>query len=187
MEVQIAKLEKWLSEYRADYFSKLNPPATDDEINKLEQITGSKIPTDLKKLYQWRNGKEIVDNLVSDDEVENELCLLTGTFFMPIASIIKFIKEDYYINMENGEGWKDKGWIPFMNNFSGIDILFNLKSGKVLVYDNAFGYENEEDLEESDIYPNIETWFDTVLKELYTNNFEEWEDYYGIVESRKDS
>ena len=53
-----SNIEKWLSENASTIFSSLNPPATDEQLSKIESYYKVKLPADLIALYKAHNGQD---------------------------------------------------------------------------------------------------------------------------------
>lgn len=53
----LARLDAWYSEHlRADKY-RFNPPASESDIDRLEALTGVKLPPSYRQLYRWHNGE----------------------------------------------------------------------------------------------------------------------------------
>jgi cell wall assembly regulator SMI1 len=89
MEQDLERIEKWLKENAQKIFDhSLQEPATENEINELENIIGKSLPVDFKALYLWHNGL---------DDQENFGSLFYGMDFFPINRMI----EEYLYRKEN--------------------------------------------------------------------------------------
>ena len=53
----IVRMDNWLRDNRADYYSMLLPGAADGTLTEFEQRFSLRLPDDFRTLYQWRNGQ----------------------------------------------------------------------------------------------------------------------------------
>jgi cell wall assembly regulator SMI1 len=108
----------------------LNPPATDQDLERLEALVSAKLPDDFRALYKMANGQQNV----------NEPFFLYGYEFMSLRQIEntwQIMKETYdthpdFQNEEEAQGpvrtlWWHPMWIPFADVESGdyycLDLL----------------------------------------------------------------
>lgn len=59
MKEIIQKRNKYLSKLRPEYYSELNEPLDDSQLDKLEEYYKIEIPKDLRTLYKWKNGQKL--------------------------------------------------------------------------------------------------------------------------------
>lgn len=89
MEQDFEKIEGWLGENAQKILNhSLQMPATENELNDLEETIGKRLPSDFKALYLWHNGLDDQDNFGS---------LFYGMDFFPVSRII----EEYLYKKEN--------------------------------------------------------------------------------------
>ena len=56
----IQALDAWLREHRPDYCSALRPPLSDTDLAGFETQFGIQFSSDIRALYQWKNGQTAV-------------------------------------------------------------------------------------------------------------------------------
>lgn len=137
----IERLDTWLRENRPDYYAKLNPGISDEELNTLEAKLGVALPEEFNSLHRWRDGQSSrnfksfyynytlmdADDIAETVKVNNEL-LEAGDFKLP--------------------DWWDPRWIPFLSNGSGdnycIDMAGSFGGVKGQVLEFNHDYESRE-------------------------------------------
>lgn len=132
MEYEIKFLDKNIKENRPHYYQKLNNGLSENEIDQLEEQYDIELPQDIKELYQWKNGQEM---LCFDAFVNNSM-------FTPLEQVLKtnkklsqMIGNDFEI-----ENWWNKNWLPIFHNGGGdyicydIDGIFNGQKGQILLF-----------------------------------------------------
>jgi len=125
----ISEIDSWLSTHRPQYYSKLLPGLTKQEIEALELSIGYKLPEAFCQFFAWKNGQ-------LDCEVGifiNNLFLLNAA---GIAEEVTFFREE----LSDQPEWFHRAWIPFMRNYQG-DVLcidmegsFGGRPGQVLMF-----------------------------------------------------
>lgn len=107
----IQRLDAWLQENRPEYYTRLNPGVTDEEITSLETFLGWKLPEDFIALYKWKDGST---SLYFEAET-----LYDAWHFLPIENV-KFcwsglnaaiLTDEYF-----PKNWWKKSWIPYLEN-----------------------------------------------------------------------
>ena len=114
----LSKLDDWLKENRPDFYSHLQPPATEQELLSFEKKIGQIIPQAFKDLYKWKNGQK--GTVVS---------FFQNYMFLPLSDV-----EDYWSDLStmakagefDSENWWKKEWIPFLSNGGGDLLCLNL-------------------------------------------------------------
>ncbi len=59
MDELIQKLDKYLLTLRPKYYSKLDEPLGDSQLDRSEEYYKIEIPNDLRTLYKWKNGQKV--------------------------------------------------------------------------------------------------------------------------------
>lgn len=162
MKDLIADLDEWLRAHRADLLPKLNPPATDSELADLERVVGMPLPPDFRTLLRWHNGQP--------DDVFDTFHPLTNEMLVSSQAMVRTI-QDMRSLAQYGDikpsSWSSS-WIPFMHNGGGDFSCLDAETGAVI-------YRNHESQAPAKTHPNLKHWLSTLVGELSTNNFPEWD------------
>ncbi|MBI1423402.1 MAG: hypothetical protein GC149_08055 [Gammaproteobacteria bacterium] len=159
MDHLITQLDCWLRDHRSDYYKELNPPATNEELEMLEEVAGAPIPADFKKLLLWKNGQ-------SSDCVST-FHPLTNEMFVSTSHMLNNMREmKELVQYGDIQVWED-GWAPFMDNGGGDVTCIDFKTGEIITRDH--------ETEELTRLSSLHDWMTALLKELSTNNFDEWD------------
>ncbi|WP_336690747.1 MULTISPECIES: SMI1/KNR4 family protein [unclassified Chryseobacterium] len=97
MDETIEKLNQYLSVLRPEFYSQLNNPLTDEQIDTLEDYYKLQIPTDLRILYKWKNGQ----NMNCYDSFVN------NSMFIPLNQALFDASE---LNMMIGTDFEIENW-----------------------------------------------------------------------------
>lgn len=54
----IARLDKWFADHLDPLQYRFNPPATEAELDRLEELVGRKLPVSYRQLYLWHDGED---------------------------------------------------------------------------------------------------------------------------------
>lgn len=85
MQNNLQRIEQWLSQHAAKIKQdSLNPPATLQQLNELEQLIKQSLPEDFKALYLWHNGLSDERNLGN---------LFYAMDFFPIEQVIEQVHQ----------------------------------------------------------------------------------------------
>lgn len=119
MERIIETLNSHIQKLRPEFYSNLNPPLDDHDIQSLERKYNIQIPEDLKILYLWKNGQE---SGCYEAFVNNSM-------FIPLEEALEIAQEltgmiETDFEMEN---WWNENWIPVFHNGGGSYICYDLK------------------------------------------------------------
>ncbi|WP_300675339.1 SMI1/KNR4 family protein [Soonwooa sp.] len=171
MKEKIQRLEKYLSKLRPEYYSQLNEPLDDDQLNKLEEYYKIKIPLDLRTLYKWKNG-------------QNSNCyeaFVNNSGFVPLhqalhdaSELTSMIGFDFEI-----ENWWNKNWIPIFQNGGGDSICYDLggvftgQEGQLIEFWHA---DNDRNV----ISPTMEAFFDKIIEFYENKGSNEFDEYFKV-------
>lgn len=114
----IARVDKWLRDNRADYYSSLLPGTTNEAIAELEERFSLRLPDDFRTLYRWRNGqpaKEFAS--FQDNRMFASLNDISKTKDM-LDGMIGYDFED--------PKWWRRSWVPFLANGGGDHLCIDL-------------------------------------------------------------
>ncbi len=123
----IKRLDTWLRENRAGYYSQLLPALTDEKIIEFEEALGVSLPPDFKLFYKWKNGQPSGNY----DSFIFNLTLMPDQEILEAVQIGKELLECGDFDREN---WWSSKWIPFLSNGGGNHYCLDLEgtfSGKV--------------------------------------------------------
>lgn len=128
MKQQWERLEAWLKANDPALLADLNPPASDADIQELEQKIGAKLPADFiecLKVHNGQGGKAVwlfdgneflsTRNILMSWSVWTDL-LEDGDFDSRVSSPDDGIQSE----------WWTKGWIPFATNGGGDYLCLDL-------------------------------------------------------------
>lgn len=159
----ITRLDRWLRDNRAEYYSHLQPGVTDDLLTAFEQRFSLKLPTDFRALYRWRNG-----------QAANEF----GSFqhnrmfsaLEEIADTKEMLDEMIGADFKDPKWWRC-GWVPFLSNGGGDHLCLDLitedgsNPGQLI----AFWHDWEE---RSIEYPNFTVWLTELVQSMEDGTLE---------------
>lgn len=151
----IARLDAWLANNRPDYYAKLNPGLTDEELTTLENSLNVTLPEEFRILYRWRNGQSNEDyealafrmTLMPVDAVQSNWEMLTG-----------LQKEGVF---DEAFTWNAR-WVPFLENGSGDYLCVDTEGcfggpvGQVIVYQH-------DDYRRAMIASSLRTWLEALV------------------------
>ncbi len=167
----IEKLDKLLAELRPEYYSALNEPLNDFQINKLEEAYGVKIPGNLRALYKWKNGQnpDCVESFV------NNSMFVSLEHALYIASELnEMIGSDFEL-----ENWWNEKWIPVFENGGGDSICCDLSGtftgieGQLIEFWHA---DNDRNV----ISPTLEAFLSKVIDFYETKDKDEFDEYFEV-------
>jgi cell wall assembly regulator SMI1 len=155
MQKLLAILDSNLKTKRPDFYSKLNPALTGEQISELENKFHFTLPDALKEIYKWKNGQR--DDCYSG--------FISNSMFMPLENVFRskeimdgMIGYDFEI-----ENWWNKNWFPIFDNGSGDTIcydnegIFTGQQGQMLEFRHA---DNDRNV----IFPDLFTFFEAIVK-----------------------
>jgi len=171
MEDLINKLDNQLSVLRPDYYKTLNGPLNNSEIELLEEKYKIQIPSNLKKLYKWKNG-------------QNQNCyeaFVNNAMFMSLEDVLEAAEEftsmigsDFEI-----ENWWNENWLPIFHNGGGSYICYDLggiftgKKGQMIEYWNK---DNDRNI----IAGNLEDFINQIIIYYSNTKSNDFDEYFKI-------
>ena len=169
MEDQLAALDNCLRTLRPEFYSALNEPVSEAEVQTLEAKFNTKLPEDLKLLYRWKNGQ---DQACYDVFVNNSVFLPLEEALDITSELTTMIGLDFEI-----ENWWNENWIPIFNNGGGDLIcydcqgIFTGNAGQLIEFWHA---DNDRNV----IAPNLES-FIAAINHFYktTGDDKDFEEY----------
>lgn len=171
MKNQLEVLDNYLRKFRPDFYSNLNEPLKDKEIQALEKKFKITIPSDLKELYKWKNGQSCFDSFVNN------------SMFMTLEEALASAQEctsmiGYDFDIDN---WWNEHWIPIFHNGGGDHICYDIggvftgEQGQLIEFWHA---DNDRNI----IAPNLKGFIESINK-IYK---EAEEQEYSIIEDIKE-
>ena len=152
----LLRMDRWLSEQRADYYSSLLPGASESLLADFEDRFSLRLPEDFRALYRWRNG-----------QARNEFASLQENWgFSPLETIAqaKTTLDEMIGHDFDDPGWWRRGWVPFLANGGGDHLCLDLdaESGATFGHVICFWHDDEDrDVE----FQSVADW----LRELVTS------------------
>ena len=142
MENLLERLEQWLRLNRPDYFSRLQPGLTLEEITEISAPLGFKLPDEVIKLYQWHNGTLgfydeffiIYRFATLKDAVERTLEMRESTAEYPLGvpdESDEFYSTGWNIGFPNHYDWQDNWFSIF---FEVKDTIASMISSSSLTH-----------------------------------------------------
>lgn len=181
------RFEGWLSEHWPDGLASLNPPATDEQIQRLQEALGRTLPDDYVACLKIHNGQATNgggmfdgSEFLSTDEILAQWTvwkeLLDGGDFADIKSDpASGIRDD----------WWNAGWIPFTHNGGGDHLCLDLvpeTSGSLGQVITMWHDSGEREL----VAPNFENWFKSYIKQVFSGAIVYSDEYGGLI-NREDA
>lgn len=167
----LQKLDSYLSALRPEFYSNLNAPLTDDQLDQLEELYSMKIPNDLRILYQWKNGQQAD---CYEAFVNNSMFIPLPQALHDASALTAMIGFDFEI-----ENWWNEKWIPIFDNGSGDKICYDLggiftgQPGQLIEYWHA-------DHDRNIITPTLESLIRRIMNFYETKPKEAYDEYFEI-------
>ncbi len=170
MERILEILNSHIQKLRPEFYSNLNAPLDDHDIQHFERKYNIQIPEDLKILYLWKNGQE---SSCYEAFVNNSM-------FIPLEEALEIAQEltgmigtDF--EMEN---WWNENWIPVFHNGGGSYICYDLRGiftgnkGQILQFWNR---DNDRNVIASSL-----THFLNQLSRYYEEQSGEFDEFFTV-------
>lgn len=176
------RFERWLSKNWPDGLDDLNPPASDDEIAKLEEALGTRLPADFVACLKVHNGqKSMAGGLFDNSEFLSVEAILDqwqvwkdlldgGDFDGVTSDADRGVKND----------WWNARWIPFTHNGGGDHYCLDLDPaeggghGQVITMWHDAG-------EREVLATSFKNWFRSYVDEVVDGQYAYSDDYGGLV------
>jgi len=149
-----AKIDDWLSVHRPEYFSLLNPPASDYLFGALRSTAGIELPDPVKRFYEWHDGQQAG----TFDQLFLNLTFMT---LMEIATTHQMHQHVSVFDQWSEEHWQPC-WVPFLSNGGGDYLCIATESFRDIPAGSVLWFDHET-TDRDIIYNN----FKTFLKDLY--------------------
>lgn len=171
MNELLQELGKHIKNLRPEYYSALNQPLTDSEIDNLEKQFKIELPLDLQALYKWKNGQ--ADNCY-DAFVNNSMFSPLNQVFDTAQNLTSMIGFDFKI-----ENWWNEKWLPIFHNGGGNYICYDLggiftgQQGQLIEFWNTDNSRNV-------IAPNLDTFIQTLINYFDTTPAADFNEFFSI-------
>ncbi len=159
----ISRMDRWLATNRPDFYSLLQPGATDAELDAFEARLSIKLPEAFRQLYRWRNGQ---------DPGSSKPIQLNRTVSMleEIASAKEELDSLIGCDFEDPKYWR-RGWLPFLHNGAGSHLCLDLAAedggevGQLIAF-----WKRDQDRPVE--YPSIEAWLADLVTSMENGTLE---------------
>ena len=123
MNTSLAQFEAWLSSQRPAFLQQLNPAASSDELDSLQQILPCSIPGEFCDYLSWRDGQPIdSETLYNNKRLMSLRRILSATEILnSCTSAGEFPSDNWWLNT----------WLPFAEDGGGNHIVLDCKTGLV--------------------------------------------------------
>lgn len=125
LEDLIQRLDAWLRTNHPSFYAQLAPGLSDAELLEWENSLGLTLPNDFKLFYKWKNGQ-----VEPDDSLVFSLGLMQAD---AIVDFYQMMTQDLHNTFWSEYAWQ-KGWIPFLNDYTANRYCIDLKgstNGKI--------------------------------------------------------
>jgi cell wall assembly regulator SMI1 len=171
MQALLNRLDSYIAEKRAAYYTTLQPGLSAAEIADLEKQFNVTLPADLRALYQWKNGQH-------SDSYE---AFVNNSMFVPLKNALETAREltamigsDFDL-----ENFWHPAWIPLFDNGGGDYICYDTAGvftgikGQLIEFWHA---DNDRDT----IAPDL-TSFITSINQLYlSTDAADFDEYFEV-------
>ncbi len=165
----LQQLDLNLKNLRPEYYSELNQPLNDLEIDILEENYQIKLPTNIRELYKWKNGQK--QNCY--------LALVNNSMFLSLEQSLEIAKKNTaMIGLDfEIENWWNEKWIPIFHNGNGDYICYDLEGvftglcGQLIEFWHA-------DYDRNVISPSIDIFIQTL--NIYLESNAVFDEFYSI-------
>jgi cell wall assembly regulator SMI1 len=163
VEQLIARMDRWLSANRPDYYALLQPGVSDAELDMFESKFAVKLPEAFRQLYRWRNGQDAASCHAIQDN--RSFCALED-----VAETKAMFDGMIGMDFENPRYWR-RAWIPFLHNGGGSYLCLDLaaeeggESGQLI----AFWKQDQDRPVE---FASMEAWLQALVASMEDGTLE---------------
>jgi cell wall assembly regulator SMI1 len=161
------RVESWLATNAPDVLNNLQPGASDEQIQQLEESLGIEVPEDVKQLYRLHNGQAV-----------GTPGFLRGNEFLSLEKIVDDWRGWIEINGEfetEGIYWNPK-WLPLAHN-GGAYICVDLDS-EIGDVGRLIQARHEHIPEIEVVASSLRSWLEKFADELHAGVYEYYEGVY---------
>jgi cell wall assembly regulator SMI1/predicted DNA-binding WGR domain protein len=155
----LARLDKWLSANRPDYYGKLIRGASPKDLDTFEKNFQLQLPSGFRELYQWRNGQ---DPNCSASLQHNWMFSRLEDLSDSKQTLDGMIGFDF-----DDPKWWRRGWVPFLSNGGGDHLCLDLTAedggapGQLLTFYHDWEKRAVE-------YPSLHAWLTDLVESMET-------------------
>jgi cell wall assembly regulator SMI1/predicted DNA-binding WGR domain protein len=153
----LARMDKWLSANRSEYYGKLRRGASHQDLEAFEKKFQLQLPPGFRELYQWRNGQDPnCSASLQDNWMFSRLQDLSDSKDT-LDGMIGFDFED--------PKWWRRGWVPFLSNGGGDHLCVDLAAedggapGQLLTFYHDWEKRTVE-------YPSFQAWLAGLVESM---------------------
>src|SRR4051812_9635367 len=156
MDDLVERLDKWLAENRPDYYSKLEPGLSGEELADLEATLEVALPPEMRALLMWRNGQ----NARNSHSIYHNYMFIGSDDIADIFAMNNDMLDNEEFDKAN---WWHHGWVPFLDNGAGdyycVDFAgsFDGVPGQVLEFNHDYEGRTIQ-------YPSLRQWLETLVQ-----------------------
>lgn len=169
MQNQLEILDSYLKNLRPEFYSELNNPLTENEIQALEESYNITLPADLRELYKWKDGQKCSDSFVNN------------SMFMSLEAVLDSAKEmtEMIGNDFDIENWWNESWLPIFHNGGGDHICYDMggtftdQKGQLIEF---WHVDNDRDV----IAPNLRSFIEAINQFYQTKAATDYDEYFEI-------
>lgn len=185
MQALWTRYKQWLEQHWPEALAALNPPASDEDIARMEQVLGAPLPADYIASLKIHNG----------ERAGPAFGLFRGDEYLPVDSVLsnwacwKELCDKGVFDENSSDGgstvsslWWHTGWIPFSHDGSGNFLCVDTAPGR----DGAGGQIIQmwhDDDGRPVVAADFGSWFSEYVDGLYTGKYVR-SLTYGILESK---
>ncbi len=149
LQETFTSLKLYYEQHYPEISETLNPPATDKELDDLEEIIGIKLPNDFRQLYKIANGQKNSDQSFFQEGYE--FLSIKGIVYQ--WEILKglYDSEEMFREVDNNKGvileaWWRPEWIPFGYMISGDLYCLDLSPGDKGVHGQIIEFIHDDSI-----------------------------------------
>ncbi len=158
-EELVQHLDAELSASRPDYYSRLQPGASEEQLDALESVLPQGLPGAFRSLYRWKNGQP---------EYPFESLYGNRSFLSleEIGEIKQMLDGMIGYDFDDPKYWR-RGWVPFLHNGGGSYLCLDLLAedggdpGQLIAF---WKQDSDRPIE----YPDLRAWIQAVIQEQST-------------------
>lgn len=126
----IERIARWLCEHRPDYYARLQPGASDPEMDAFEAEFAVVLPEAFRALYRWRDGQPPTES----GSFQNNWMFAS---LSDVSQTKRMLDGMIGYDFEDPQWWR-RGWVPFLSNGGGDHLCLDLEpeaqEGRVFVF-----------------------------------------------------
>ena len=182
MEKLFARFTDWLGINHPEGLEVLNPPATDDDIQKLEAVLGFSLPEDLAQALKIHNGQNPVSGplLPGGEFLSTKAIAEQWTIWKGLVDegTFKDIRSEPERGIKND--WWNIKWIPVTHDGGGNHSCIDTDPDKGGTYGQVISMEHDMD-ERNLLAKSFTLWLSAYISDLEKGEYVYSDDYDAIV------